>query len=113
MQVQNQQDENVVGFGEDTGIVSEENTVLEHVAFPAVKNRDNRWARRAVCVQQRVSHLQLESGGRRASGAWVYYPDGYEADVDSFGGKGVTGAFLVDSFFQFHVDAKTWDYYMG
>ena len=39
--------------------------------------------------------------------------DGYEADVDSFGGKGVTGAFLVDSFFQFHVDAKTWDYYMG
>ena len=66
-----------------------------------------------AAVEQLVSRYQLPPGGRRPSGAWVYYPDGYEADVGSFGGKSVTGAFLVDSFYQFHVDAKTWDYYMG
>ena len=64
-------------------------------------------------VQQLASRYQLPPGGRRPSGAWVYYPDGYETDVASFGGKNVTGAFLVDSFFQFHVDERTWDYYMG
>lgn len=67
----------VVVTGEDTGFVWEEKTVPECVQSPAVKTRDNRWARRAVRVQQRASHLQLESsGGRRASGAWVYYPMG-------------------------------------
>jgi len=92
---------------------TKENTVLEHVQSLAVDTRNNRWARRAARVQQLVSQFQLEPGGRRASGAWVYYPDGYEAGVSSFGGQHVTGAFLMDSFSQFHVDAKTWDYYVG
>ena len=92
---------------------TKESTVPEHVQSRTVPKRENRWGRRAACVQQLVARFQLEPGGRRASGAWVYYPDGYEADVGSFGGKSVSGAFLVDSFFQFHVDATTWDYYMG
>ena len=90
-----------------------ENTSPEHVESRIVPKRENRWARSARCVQQLVSQFQLEPGGRRSSGAWVYYPDGYEADVGAFGGRGVAGAFLVDSLFQFYVDARTWDYYMG
>ena len=60
-----------------------------------------------------VSHFQLEPGGRRTSGAWVYYPDGYEANPIEFDGKQVEGAFLVDSFSQFYANASNWDYYMG
>ena len=78
-----------------------ENTLPEHVQSRTVPKRENRWARSARCVQQLVSQFQLEPGGRRSSGAWVYYPDGYEADVGSFGGRGVAGAFLMDSFFSF------------
>ena len=90
-----------------------EKTVPEHVQSSAAHTRDNRWARRAQRVQQLVSHFQLEPGGRRASGAWVYYPDGYEANPGDFNGKQVEGAFLVDCFSQFYADASRWDYYMG
>jgi hypothetical protein len=89
------------------------NTVPEYVQSPALDKRNKRWARRAVGVQQLVTHFQLETGGRRASGAWVYYPDGYEANPNEFNGKQVEGAFLVDSFSQFHANARQWDYYMG
>ena len=83
-----------------------ENTVPAYGQSPPVRKRENRWARSAARVQQLVNSFQLEPGGRRASGAWVYYPDGYEANPIDFYGKQFEGAFLVDSFSQFYADAR-------
>ena len=63
----------------------------------------------AAGVSQRVRAYELPAAGRHSSGAWVYYPDGYDSAAD----PRVAGAWLVDSFSQFWKSEREWDYYMG
>ena len=52
-------------------------------------------------------------GGRCASGAYVYYPDGYHVPGTAVYGREVEGAFLVDSLSQMVSESGGWDYYMS